>query len=159
MSTAWHDEEARSLLSDGPPEGASVLRPVVPSWKTSACPSDDERRGQPATGLRVPLKVVRHGQLLPAAIGAPLRRWAIVLFLEGSSGRVREDLRLIFRRVPWFCDLPDWPRAFAQLRRHGLTVLITDQEALARQLFRDIPPGGHERIYARFYTPEGRPSW
>lgn len=152
---------------------ARVLRPEVRAWSATAGgarPAAGAARGgqAPAPGngesflpahLRVPLEIVSHGHLLKAAIGAPLRRWAIVLFLERGPGRVTDDLHLVARLVPWFFDLPRRSVALAQLRRHGLAVLITAEEDLARRLFRDIPSGRQERLHARFYNPQGRRSW
>ena len=149
-----------------------VLRPEVQAWSATgggarsvavaarACRAPAPGKGEVfVPHLRVPLEIVSHGHLLKAAIGAPLRRWAIVLFLERGPGRVTDDLHLVARLVPWFYDLPRRSVALAQLRRHGLAVLITAEEDLARRLFRDIPSGRQERLQARFYNPEGRRSW
>jgi len=131
---------------------ARILHPAVQSWTGSG--------SRPVESLpRVPLEIVPHWKLLRAAIGSPLRRWTIVLFLESGTGRATEDLHLLHHLVPWFSDLPRHGVALAQLRRHGLTMLTTAEEAVARQLFQAIPSRGHERVRARLFNPEGRVAW
>ena len=140
---------------------ARIVRRDVPSWSGPESGSRPEPESGAISANTVqrpplPLEVIHIGRLLRAAIGEPLRRWAIVLFLEGGPGRLRDDLRAIVQQVPWFRDFPLWGFAFAQLRRHGLTVLTTAEGTLARRLFRDIPPGGQQRVSARLFNPEGR---
>jgi hypothetical protein len=133
---------------------ARIVRRDVPSW--SGPLPEPESGASTAPRPLLPLEVIHTGRLLRAAIAEPLRRWAIVLFLAGGPGRLREDLRAVCQQVPWFRDFPRWGIAFAQLRRHGMTVLTTAEGALARRLFRDISPGGQQRVSARLFNPEGR---
>lgn len=137
-----------------------ILFPVVRAWPATDHLATRNGDGSRSTqSRRVPLEIIPRGRLLRAAIAEPLRRWTIVLFLEGGgSRRATEDIHLLGHLVPWFSALPRYGVALAQLRRHGLTVLTATEEDVARQLFRDIRRG-HERIHAAFYTPQGRRSW
>jgi hypothetical protein len=105
---------------------------------------------------RLPVELLSQADLLGAAIASPTRSWTLAIYLK-QDRRADHDRFLVAHHVPWFLDLPSPASTLAELRRTGLAVLIGDDEALSRHLFRAIDQSNRDhRLTASLFTPEGR---
>jgi hypothetical protein len=101
-----------------------------------------------------PLELVTHSDLLRAAFGEPIRRWAIVLSLSPSR-RADKDRALVETMVPWFSELRQAALTLCELKRYGVAVLTAIDRVPAHRLFYSIRTRRPGRFSSRLIQYEG----
>jgi hypothetical protein len=101
----------------------------------------------------LPVRRVRHDELIRRAVADPLCCWLLVLVAH--PGPILRPRKGVDYGVPWLQFISDGAIIASDLVLHRCSYLAVEDPRLARALFDHLPKGKDGRAKGQLYSPEG----